>query len=181
MAMSDRTSSNSKGRGRAVAGVLTGVLVFVALTAVFFFVQSRDEDPAPTQAAATQPAAAEPSAQAANPLAVEPEVKPGTGKVEKIKITELVPGTGPVVQKGQTITVNYKVISYSTGELVDSSWERGQPFSSPIGVGQLIPGWDQAVPGLKVGTRAQLDVPADLAYGPSKGDLRFVLDILEAK
>ncbi|MBG0562357.1 FKBP-type peptidyl-prolyl cis-trans isomerase [Actinoplanes aureus] len=167
--MTDRTGSKSKGLALAVAG---GVLVLAVLAGIFFLVQSRDEEPATTQASATQPA---------NPLEVEPEMKPGTGTVDKIVITEIVPGTGAVVQKGQTITVNYKVISYKTGELIDSSWDGGQPFSAQIGVGQLIPGWDQAVPGQKVGSRIQLDVPADLAYGPSKGDLRFVVDILDAK
>ncbi|MEU4420492.1 FKBP-type peptidyl-prolyl cis-trans isomerase [Actinoplanes sp. NPDC024001] len=177
--MTDTTGSTSKGRGRAVAGVLTGVLVFAVLTGIFLMVQSGgDDEPAAGQQQQQQQASA---TKSADPLSVEPEVKPGTGKVDKIAVTELIAGSGPVVQKGQTITVNYKVISYTTGEPVDSSWERGQPFTSEIGVGRLIPGWDQAVPGLKVGSRVQLDVPAALAYGPEKGDLRFVVDILDAK
>ena len=203
--MTDQTASNSR-RGMAVAGAATAVLVFAVLIAVFVMVRSGD-DPAPTQAAATQapatqpadavppsapaqaaPSAADPAAPpaagAAAPtgaLAQEPEVKPGTGTLSKLEIKELVPGTGPVVKSGQTITVNYKLISYTTGDVVDSSWSRGEPFSTRIGTGDLIKGWDQGIPGQKVGSRIQLDVPADLAYGPQQGDLRFVVDILDAK
>ncbi|MEV6305228.1 FKBP-type peptidyl-prolyl cis-trans isomerase [Actinoplanes sp. NPDC051861] len=192
--MSDQTGSNSKRRGQAVAGVLTGVLVFVALTVTFFLVRANDdtEPAAPSAASAAKPAApstdapnaaapsAAPSAASGDPLSQEPEVKAGEGAVSKIAITELVPGTGPKVKSGQTITVNYKVIQYATGDLIDSSWGK-EPFSTPIGVGRLIKGWDQAIPGQKVGSRIQLDIPAALAYGPQQGDLRFVVDILDAK
>ncbi|MFC7534360.1 FKBP-type peptidyl-prolyl cis-trans isomerase [Actinoplanes sp. GCM10030250] len=200
--MSDQTGSNSKRRGRAVAGALTGVLVFAVLSVVFFLLRpSSDDTPATTEAAATQaaPASAAPAPSAAappdavpsaagsakppasgNPLEQEPDVKPGTGTVSKTTITEIIAGTGPVVKSGQTITVNYKVIQYTTGNLIDSSWGK-EPFSVPIGVGNLIKGWDEAIPGQKVGSRIQLDVPAALAYGPEQGDLRFVVDILDAK
>ena len=67
--------------------------------------------------------------------------------------------------------------------MIDSSWSRRQatPFSLQIGTGQLIQGWDKGIPGQKVGSRIQLDVPAALAYGPEQGDLRFVVDILAAQ
>jgi len=51
---------------------------------------------------------------------------------------------------------------------------------TPIGVGKVIQGWDQAIPGQRVGSRLQLDVPAALSYGDQYGDLRFVVDILAA-
>ncbi|BBH70469.1 hypothetical protein ACTI_71540 [Actinoplanes sp. OR16] len=165
---------DTKRRGGAIAGVLTAVLVFAVLAVVVFFVNRDDDEP---DQAAAAPAASAP----ADPLAVEPEVTPGTGTLQKLTITEIIPGTGPAVQVGQTITVNYKLISYATGEPIDSSWTGGAPFSTTIGTGQLIKGWDQGIPGQKVGSRIQLDVPADLAYGPEKGDLRFVVDILDAK
>ena len=100
--------------------------------------------------------------------------------MSEIAVTELVAGKGPKVKTGQTITFNYKVISYSTGALIDTSWGK-QPLTMPIGVGQLIKGWDEAIPGQKVGSRIQLDIPAALAYGPQQGDLRFVVDILKAE
>ncbi|MET0415662.1 MAG: DUF6479 family protein, partial [Actinoplanes sp.] len=185
----------AKRRGQAIAGALAGVAVVAVLVAVFFGVRAADsgEDTPAAQAAPTQPAeqptAAQPEPAPAQPgpvdtppaLAKEPEVKAGTGTLKELKVVALVPGTGPAVQKGQTITANYKLVSYKTGELIDSSWRAGQPFSTAIGTGSVIQGWDQGIPGQKVGSRIQLDVPADLAYGPKQGDLRFVVDILAAQ
>jgi peptidylprolyl isomerase len=108
-------------------------------------------------------------------------VAAGKGTLTKLVVTPIVAGKGPAVTKGQTVTANYKLISYKTGEVIDSSWTRGEPFSTQIGVGAVIQGWDQGVLGQKVGSRIQLDVPAALAYGAEKGDLRFVVDILAAQ
>jgi FKBP-type peptidyl-prolyl cis-trans isomerase len=73
-------------------------------------------------------------------------------------------GTGQEVKSGDTVTVHY------TGTLVDgrefdSSVSRGQPAQFPIGVGQLIRGWDEGIPGMKVGEKRILVVPGSLAYG----------------
>jgi peptidylprolyl isomerase len=189
----------AKRRGQAIAGALAGVAVIAVLIAIFVGVKvsGSDDDktpaaaPAPASAAAPAPASAEPEPQptAAKPapvdtppaLAKQPVVKGGTGTVDKLKVTELVAGTGPAVQKGQTVTANYVLVSYKTGKVVDSSWSRGEPFSTPIGTGAVIQGWDQSIPGQKVGSRVQIDVPAALAYGPQQGDLRFVVDILAAQ
>jgi hypothetical protein len=169
--MTDQTAR----RGQAVAGVLTAAVVFAMLIAAFFLVRSGDDD-----AGNAAPAARTASA-AVDPLTVEPEVAAGSGTLEKLTIKELIPGAGAAVKAGQTIKVNYKLVSYSTGEVIDSSWTGRAPFTTQIGTGQLIQGWDQGIPGQKVGSRIQLDVPADLAYGPEKGDLRFVVDILDAQ
>jgi peptidylprolyl isomerase len=193
----------AKRRTQAIAGALAGLVVVIVLFAIFFGVKAGKSDK-PAAAPAAAAASAEPSAAAAAPteeppsaaaaeptqpssvdtpaaLSKQPEVKAGTGTVDKLKVTALVKGTGPVVKAGQTITVNYVVVTYKDGKLVDSSWQTGQPFSTPIGTGALIKGWDQAIPGQKVGSRLQLDVPAALAYGEQQGDLRFVVDILAAK
>ncbi|GAA0457727.1 hypothetical protein Aca07nite_70340 [Actinoplanes capillaceus] len=185
--------SDNKRRSQAIAGVLCGALVVAVLVGVFFVVRDDDEAPVASQPTAAQtvapvppapsPSAAAASAAASGPAALtsEPDVQPGTGAVTALAVKELVPGTGETVKAGQTITVNYKLINYLTGEQIDSSWKRGEPFTAQIGVGKLIPGWDQAIPGQKVGSRIQLDVPAALAYGPEQGDLRFVVDILSAQ
>ncbi|GAA2633484.1 FKBP-type peptidyl-prolyl cis-trans isomerase [Paractinoplanes durhamensis] len=201
--MSTQTES-AKRRGQAFAGALAGVAIVVVLTVVFFVVKNNDSDKTPvasTQPAASQPAAAQPtdaapsepaaptaqaqpSAAAVNTpaaLSKEPEVKAGgTTKLTKLVKTTLVAGTGPAVQKGQTVTANYKLVKYATGEVMDSSWSRGTPFSTQIGVGAVIQGWDEGIVGLKVGSRTQLDVPEALAY-PGQGDLRFVVDVLAAQ
>jgi peptidylprolyl isomerase len=144
--------------------------------------QSAPAQSAPAQSTPAQPGPSRP-APVDTPAALSkaPVVKAGTGTVSKLTVTPLVQGTGPVIKAGQTITANYVVIVYKTGQVVDSSWTRGQPFSTAIGSGQVIEGWDKGIPGQKVGSRLQLDVPAAMAYGPQQGDLRFVVDILAAK
>ncbi len=77
-------------------------------------------------------------------------------------------------------------VAFSTGEEFDASWNRGQPFSFPLGGGRVIKGWDQGVQGMKVGGRRQLTIPAHLAYGNQSptplikpGEtLIFVVDLL---
>ncbi|XVU22056.1 FKBP-type peptidyl-prolyl cis-trans isomerase [Actinoplanes sp. CA-054009] len=194
-------TDSKKRRSQAIGGAVAGVAVIAVLVAVFVTVRSGDSDDttpaaaaptsaaapaeaAPTEAVPTETAAPAPTAakvETPAALAKEPEVKAGKGKLSKLGITVLVPGTGPAVQKGQTITANYKLVSYTTGQVIDSSWSRGEPFSTPIGVGAVIKGWDEGIPGQKVGSRVQLDVPAALAYGEQQGDLRFVVDILAAQ
>jgi peptidylprolyl isomerase len=147
--------------------------------------QGTDPQAQPTQAQPTQaqPTQAAPPAGLKIPAALskQPTVKAGTGTVTKIKITPIVRGTGPVVKKGQTLTANYVVATYKDGKVVDSSWSRGTPFSTPIGVGQVIPGWDNSIPAQKIGSRLQIDVPAAQAYGAQQGDLRFIVDLLAAQ
>lgn len=185
--MSDKTISTSKRRGQAITGVLSGVVVFAVLVAVFFVVRDDDQEvtvPIAAPASATVTGAVsglEPAGGAS--LTTEPEVPTGSGTLTELGIKELIPGTGEVVKSGQTVSVNYKLIGYTSGDVIDSSWKDGKstPISFQIGVGQLIQGWDKGIPGQKVGSRIQLDVPAALAYGPERGDLRFVVDILSAE
>ena len=193
--MSTQTAPTGPGdtarrRRQALGGAIAGVAVVVILAIVLIVVKADKSDKSPEAsapiAASAEPAPAATTAPAPAPvntpaaLAKEPAVAAGGKKaLTKLVVTPIVKGTGPTVQKGQTITVNYKLVSYSTGQAGDSSWGKA-PFVTPIGVGKLIPGWDRAIPGQRVGSRLQLDVPAALAYGPQEGDLRFVVDILAA-
>ena len=61
--------------------------------------------------------------------------------------------------------MHYVGVAHSTGEEFDASWNRGAPLDFRLGVGQVIPGWDQGVQGMKVGGRRQLTIPPHLAYG----------------
>jgi peptidylprolyl isomerase len=140
---------------------------------------------APTEAAST--AAFPPVPAGADPaLSKKPVATAGTGTVTKLKTTTLIQGTGPAVQAGQTINVNYVGVTYADGKEFDSSWSRSQAFSFQVGGGNVIKGWDQGLIGVKVGSRVRLDIPAGLAYGdkPSGGQpagaLRFVVDVLSA-
>jgi peptidylprolyl isomerase len=138
------------------------------------------------KAAQPQASASAAAATASAPtgaLATKPTVTAGTGDLTALKVTTIVDGTGPAVQSGQTLSVNYVGVSYTTGTEFDSSWKNGQPFSFAVGQGNVIKGWDQGLVGVKVGSRVQLDIPSNLAYGDTgnpAGPLRFVVDVLSA-
>lgn len=108
----------------------------------------------------------------------------------------LIKGEGPVVQAGQSIKVHYTGVTFSDGGGFDNSYDRGEPASFPIGVGQVIEGWDEGLVGQTVGSRVLLVIPAEQAYGELPEDtdsataqpahqlagetLVFVVDILGA-
>ncbi|MDB2473830.1 peptidylprolyl isomerase [Schleiferiaceae bacterium] len=75
-------------------------------------------------------------------------------------------GQGSKPSKGDSVQVHYE-LKLTSGVVVDSSFQRGQPISINIGVGQVIPGWDEGIMLLKEGSKATLVVPSDLGYGPS--------------
>ncbi|MCX5413705.1 FKBP-type peptidyl-prolyl cis-trans isomerase [Streptomyces sp. NBC_00059] len=96
----------------------------------------------------------------------KPEIDfPGGEPPADLEIKEIWEGDGPVAQAGQTVSVHYVGVAFSTGEEFDASWNRGTPLSFQLGAGQVIAGWDQGVQGMKVGGRRQLTIPAHLAYG----------------
>ena len=82
-----------------------------------------------------------------------------------LEIKDIWEGDGAVATAGQTVTVHYVGVAFSTGEEFDASWNRDTPFRFPLGGGRVIKGWDQGVQGMKVGGRRRLTIPAHLAYG----------------
>ena len=133
-----------------------------------------------------QPSSATPEAPA-TPAATKPEITVPKGKApEKLVVNDITEGSGPVAEAGTNVQVHYVGISFANGRQFDASWDRGEPFSFQLGAGQVIPGWDQGVQGMKVGGRRQLVIPPDLAYGkqgspPAIGPdetLVFVIDLL---
>lgn len=95
-------------------------------------------------------------------------------------------GSGPVAKSGDSVTVHYKGW-LDNGEVFDTSKTPGrEPFGFQLGAGQVIPGWDQGVPGMKVGGKRELKIPYDLAYGergqgpiPPKATLHFDVELLK--
>lgn len=73
-------------------------------------------------------------------------------------------GNGPAAEKGKTVSVHYEG-SLLNGQVFDSSFQRNKPISFQLGVGQVIPGWDEGIQLLQVGDKARLVIPSDLAYG----------------
>jgi peptidylprolyl isomerase len=187
---------NGQRRGQAIAGAIAGLVVVLVLVGVFVGVKLADDDSTDQAAAAPAPAAAAPSeapsapdappsapASVQTPAALKdkPAVAAGAGTLSALKVTYLVKGKGAKVHSGENVTTNYVLVAYKTGEVIDTSWDRGQTFTYTSGAGDIIKGWDQGLNGVPVGSRVQLDVPAALAYGAQQGDLRFVVDVLAAE
>lgn len=104
----------------------------------------------------------------------------------ELVIVDIEEGTGTEAAPGATVDVHYLGVDFESGEEFDSSWSRNQSISFPLA--GLIKGWQEGIPGMKVGGRRQLIVPPHLAYGPAGGGHRlsgrtliFVIDLLGVK
>jgi peptidylprolyl isomerase len=185
-----RRAAEARRRAKRRKQMITysGVAAFVVIVLVGGYLLLGGGNDNKTASGSGASASATPTAGVSTPaeLSQKPVVDKGTGTVTELKVTPLVTGTGPKVESGQTITVNYVGVTYADGKQFDSSWDRANTFSTVIGQGQVIPGWDQGLVGQTVGSRVQLDIPGNLAYGDNPtggqpgGTLRFVVDILEA-
>ncbi|WP_034222859.1 FKBP-type peptidyl-prolyl cis-trans isomerase [Actinotalea ferrariae] len=118
----------------------------------------------------------------------EPEVTvPETAPPEDLVVQPLLRGSGPQVQPGQVIIVQYKGVAWSDGTVFDSSWESGElPTPFPIGVDSVLPGWDLGLVEQTVGSQVLLVVPPSLGFGAGDTELAdetlvFVVDILAAR
>jgi len=101
----------------------------------------------------------------------------------ELVVTDLEVGDGAEARPGDTVEVHYVGVDFETGEEFDSSWGRGESISFPLA--GLIRGWQEGIPGMRVGGRRQLVCPPALAYGPAGGGHRlsgrtlvFVIDLL---
>lgn len=178
-------AAEAKKRRQAWLGALAGLAVIAVIVGVFVVTRGGD-DPKPAASPAGCPGGFPTLPDGADrALCTKPPAGKGEGELSGLKATPLIRGTGAAAQSGQQITVNYVGVSYRTGEEFDASWKRSEPFSFMLGQGNVIPGWDQGLQGQTVGSRVQLDIPADLAYGDKpqrpgapSGPLRFVVDVL---
>ena len=105
----------------------------------------------------------------------------------ELKTEDIKEGTGPAVKSGDNIVIHYKG-TLTDGSTFDSSYERGEPFETTIGVGQVIEGWDKGIIGLKVGGKRKLTIPPAMGYGdrpagkiPPNSILIFEVELLEIK
>jgi peptidylprolyl isomerase len=101
----------------------------------------------------------------------------------ELVIEDLQVGDGTEAGPGQTVTVHYAGIDFETGEQFDSSWDRGE--SIEFRLKGLIVGWQEGIPGMKVGGRRKLTIPPEMAYGPAGSGHRlsgktlvFIIDLL---
>jgi len=142
------------------------------------------------------------AATAARGQESKPTPAPGSEKTSESKMTktpsglqyeDVKVGQGESPKKGQTAVVHYTGWLWENGakgKKFDSSVDRGQPFSFPVGMGRVIKGWDEGVLTMKVGGKRILIIPADLAYGsrgagggaiPPSATLMFEVELLEIK
>ena len=122
-------------------------------------------------------------------LAKEPTIKAPKGAAPtKLVANDLIKGTGTAAAAGDTLYVNYVGALYKTGKVFDASWKDtpGQTFSFVLGQGQVIPGWDKGLLGMKAGGRRELIIPPALAYKnekqaaiPPNSTLVFVVDLVK--
>jgi len=120
----------------------------------------------------------------------KPEIDfPDSPPPTDLEVTDLSTGSGAEAASGSTVVVHYVGVAHSTGEEFDASYNRGEPLSFRLGVGQVIAGWDQGVTGMKVGGRRKLVIPPQLGYGDrgaggviKPGEtLIFVVDLLDVR
>jgi peptidylprolyl isomerase len=143
------------------------------------------------------PEAAAPTSQKVDPtpgeadINTKPTVPKGSGAAPTaLKAETLIAGNGAEIKTGQQATVNYVGVLFKTGKEFDTSWGKGkQPFQFALGSGQVIPGWDQGVAGMRVGGRRRITIPPDLAYGKRGAGgvigpdetLIFVVDLVDVR
>ena len=116
------------------------------------------------------------------PTVIVPSGPPPTA----MQVSDLIKGTGAAAKAGDKLTMQYVLATYSARKVIQSSWT-SQPFSFTLGAGQVIPGWDEGLIGMKVGGRREMIIPPALGYGANspgagiaKNDtLVFVVDLLK--
>jgi peptidylprolyl isomerase len=162
------TSTHSGGGSKATTSTAAGGGALVATS------------PIPT---ATQSA---PGTFGTAPTVTVPSGSPPKG----LESADLITGSGAEAAPGDSLQVQYVLATYSSGKVIQSSWT-SQPFTFTLGQGEVIPGWDKGLVGMKVGGRRELIIPPSLGYGasPPQGaqgissndTLVFVIDLLKVQ
>ena len=164
--VSSRATYSSKKKSdqttKLVVYIIIAALAIGALVYLFSILRSSTSNPTP---------------------AVGTEVTTPSG----LKYVDEVVGTGESPKFGKPVTVHYTG-TLEDGTKFDSSVDRGQPYEFPIGVGQVIRGWDEGLMSMKVGGKRKLIIPPDLGYGargkgtiPPNATLYFDVELLDAK
>lgn len=145
---------------------LAGIMLFSSVgTALVLLTQ--DDDPAEISNIINESDLNAESQDVENPLDTpstdEPQAFIPQGDITELQVTDTKEGEGQAVASGDTITVHYHGTLASDGTVFDSSYRRGQPISFPLG--NVIAGWQEGIPGMKVGGKRRLVIPSDKAYG----------------
>jgi peptidylprolyl isomerase len=187
-------NADSNRMPRPMVRLLRHALVLIAVVAVLGVAACGDDDDSggggsadtaqqdTGTEASTSPAEAE---EALKDTSTKPVIPKPTGSPpRKLVKEEIVKGKGPGAKPGDTVVVNYVGMNFSNGQEFDASWDRGQPFPVQLGAGNVIPGWEKGLIGIRKGGRRKLTIPPELAYGaqgsppaiPPNETLIFVID-----
>ena len=174
-------------RRRRITYSIVGVLAIGALAVVFYYATKGNGDSAKA-AGSSGPKCI----KRVDPLpkgAPDVPVQVGAPPTELIK-KDLKVGTGATVNPGDTVKVNYIGVTCTTGHIFDSSYKTGKPVPIEFPLANVIKGWTNGMPGMKVGGQRLLGIPADQAYGdqandqngiPANEPLWFVVDLVSTK
>ncbi len=170
-------------RAFALFGAVLFLLTSSALTIAVIYSSSQNNKK--SDGATSTPPASKTEAKVDNKPTSKLEGTTLTGftpvaKIDALQAQDIRPGTGDQVKSGATVTVDYTGAVAATGKIFQSSLDSGQPVTFPLN--QVIAGWTQGVPGMKVGGTRRLLIPAAMAYGanppggsgiPANADLVF--------
>ncbi len=164
------------------------LLLIVGACLVLFVAGCGSDDSSTTSdstAASTEEAEA-PQETESSKKKTKPKVTVPNGAPPKsLETKDLEEGSGATAKAGDVVSVQYVGVNYKTGKEFDASWSRGEPFTFTLGAGEVIPGWDEGLVGMKVGGRRELIIPPELGYGstgappaiPPNETLVFVVDL----
>ena len=165
------SQNNSK-----IPSIISLIVLVLILAGVFFAVNrpkveapsNNNSNPSSIKTSTSSQLAANPADKCTpSQLPKSDQIKPvDLEQLKKITIEETKVGSGETVKSGDVICIDYKG-TFVDGKVFDESYKRGKPFTTQIGVGQVIPGWDLGIVGLKEGGKRKLTIPSDLAYGPA--------------
>ena len=163
----------------------TAIAVIIALAVVaYFFIFGGSSFFAQPTSSPSQPIT---EATTTNPTTATTTMP--TDNSNQLQITDEVVGTGATAESGDTVTVNY-VGSLTNGTVFDASANHGTSgFTFTLGAGQVIPGWDQGIVGMKEGGKRKLVIPPSLAYGnqaignviPANSTLVFEVELVKVQ
>jgi FKBP-type peptidyl-prolyl cis-trans isomerase FkpA len=155
-----------------IGSLIIGILVLFVFAYFVFGLNGSSDSSTTTSQASSIPSVA-PQTQATNQ--------------NKLQVTDEKIGTGAAVKKGDTVEINY-VGTLTNGTKFDASADHGGAFTTQIGVGQVIKGWDEGIIGMKVGGKRKLVIPPSLGYGdqavgsiPPNSTLIFQVELVGIK
>jgi FKBP-type peptidyl-prolyl cis-trans isomerase len=171
----------------AASGAILFFLTSIALSVVVIFTVVQDNK-TKNNTNTTAKTSCDISTPVASNIMTAPEVYKPTDKVDSLQTTDLEPGNGQAAKNGDCLVMKYQGNLASDGTIFDENYSKPQALQFTLGQGQVIPGWDQGLVGMKVGGTRRLVIPSALGYGaqgsgsiPANADLVFVVKLVSIK